>query len=48
MIEEITCFPSISKILGKRGVEYIFGLCGHTDIAVLAAFERKVKMLRKN
>ncbi|WP_027415429.1 thiamine pyrophosphate-binding protein [Aneurinibacillus terranovensis] len=27
------------KYLEKRGVEHIFGLCGHTNIAVLAALE---------
>ena len=25
------------KYLEERGVEYVFGLCGHTNIAVLAA-----------
>jgi acetolactate synthase I/II/III large subunit len=28
------------KFLEDRGVEYIFGLCGHTNIAVLAALEK--------
>src|SRR5947199_8862764 len=28
------------KYLEDRGVEYIFGLCGHTNIAVLAAMEK--------
>ena len=27
------------KYLEHRGVEHIFGLCGHTNIAVLAALE---------
>ena len=27
------------KYLEDRGVEYIFGLCGHTNIAVLSALE---------
>ena len=27
------------KYLVDRGVEYVFGLCGHTNIAVLAEFE---------
>jgi len=28
------------KYLEGRGVEYVFGLCGHTNIAVLAAIEK--------
>lgn len=28
------------KYLERRGVEHIFGLCGHTNIAVLAALEK--------
>ena len=28
------------KYLEDRGIEYIFGLCGHTNIAVLAAMEK--------
>ncbi|MEY4099445.1 MAG: hypothetical protein RL300_616, partial [Pseudomonadota bacterium] len=28
------------KYLEDRGVEYIFGLCGHTNIAVLTALEK--------
>jgi len=28
------------KYLEARGVEYVFGLCGHTNIAVLAAMEK--------
>ena len=28
------------KYLEERGVEYIFGLCGHTNIAVLAALSK--------
>jgi acetolactate synthase I/II/III large subunit len=28
------------KYLEDRGVEYVFGLCGHTNIAVLSAIER--------
>ena len=27
------------KYLVDRGVEYIFGLCGHTNVAVLAELE---------
>jgi hypothetical protein len=27
------------KYLERRGVEHLFGLCGHTNIAVLAAME---------
>ena len=35
------------KYLEARGVEHIFGLCGHTNIAVLAALEksRKIKFV---
>ena len=28
------------KYLEDRGVEHIFGLCGHTNIAVLSAMEK--------
>ena len=28
------------KYLEKRGIEHIFGLCGHTNIAVLSALEK--------
>ena len=27
------------RYLERRGVEHVFGLCGHTNIAVLAAME---------
>ncbi|HEY2884461.1 MAG TPA: thiamine pyrophosphate-binding protein [Rhizomicrobium sp.] len=30
----------VVKYLENRGVEYVFGLCGHTNIAVLAAMEK--------
>src|SRR6187455_1506601 len=34
------------KYLENRGVEYLFGLCGHTNIAVLAALkDSKVKFV---
>jgi acetolactate synthase-1/2/3 large subunit len=34
------------RYLEARGVEYVFGLCGHTNIAVLAALEKsKVKFI---
>jgi len=35
------------KYLEARGVEYVFGLCGHTNIAVLAALSksRKIKFV---
>ncbi|BDG46835.1 thiamine pyrophosphate-binding protein [Parageobacillus sp. KH3-4] len=34
------------KYLENRGVEHIFGLCGHTNIAVLAALEKsKIKFV---
>ena len=29
------------KYLGNRGIEHIFGLCGHTNIAVLTELRRK-------
>ena len=34
------------KYLEDRGVEYLFGLCGHTNIAVLAALkDSKIKFV---
>lgn len=32
------------KYLEKRGIEHIFGLCGHTNIAVLAALSKSEKI----
>ncbi len=32
-----TCAEHIVDFLERRGVEHVFGLCGHTNIAVLAA-----------
>jgi len=32
-----TVAEHIVDFLGRRGVEHVFGLCGHTNIAVLAA-----------
>ena len=32
------------KYLEARGVEHIFGLCGHTNIAVLAALSKSKKI----
>ncbi len=32
------------KYLEARGVEYVFGLCGHTNIAVLAALSKSTKI----
>src|SRR4030095_12220190 len=32
------------KYLEDRGVEHIFGLCGHTNIAVLAALSKSKKI----
>ncbi|KKM09284.1 acetohydroxyacid synthase large subunit [Clostridiales bacterium PH28_bin88] len=32
------------KYLERRGVEHIFGLCGHTNIAVLAALSKSTKI----
>ena len=36
-LKEILVSHQLVKYLGERGVEHIFGLCGHTNIAVLAA-----------
>ncbi len=35
-----TVADHIAKFLVDRGVERVFGLCGHTNISLLAAFER--------
>lgn len=35
-----TASDHIAQFLRDRGVEIVFGLCGHTNISVLAAFER--------
>lgn len=35
-----TAAHHLVKYLEKRGVKHIFGLCGHTNIAVLAALEK--------
>ena len=32
------------RYLEARGVEHIFGLCGHTNIAFLAALEKSKKI----
>ncbi|MEO8675442.1 MAG: thiamine pyrophosphate-binding protein, partial [Casimicrobiaceae bacterium] len=32
------------KYLEARGVEHVFGLCGHTNIAVLAALSKSTKV----
>ena len=32
------------KYLEARGVEHVFGLCGHTNIAVLAALSKSKKI----
>ena len=32
------------KYLEARGIEHIFGLCGHTNIAVLAALSKSKKI----
>ena len=34
----------IVNYLERRGVEYVFGLCGHTVIAMLDAFSRSTKL----
>ena len=31
--------PQLVRYLEARGIEHIFGLCGHTNIAVLTALE---------
>src|SRR5204863_6975926 len=36
-LKEILVSHQLVKYLEERGVEHIFGLCGHTNIAVLAA-----------
>lgn len=36
--------PQLVKYLEARGVEHIFGLCGHTNIAVLAALSKSTKI----
>jgi acetolactate synthase-1/2/3 large subunit len=35
-----TVADHIALFLVDRGVEHVFGLCGHTNISILAAFER--------
>ena len=35
------------KYLEARGVKHIFGLCGHTNIAVLAALSKSITLLRR-
>lgn len=32
--------PQLVKYLEQRGVKHVFGLCGHTNIAMLAALEK--------
>ena len=36
------------KYLEARGVEHIFGLCGHTNIAVLAALAKSQHQVRQH
>ena len=36
----VTAADHIASFLADRGVEVIFGLCGHTNISLLAALER--------
>ena len=36
-----TVADHIARFLADRGVDHIFGLCGHTNISVLAALERQ-------
>ena len=38
-----TVADHIAAFLVDRGVEQVFGLCGHTNISLLAAFERAVR-----
>src|SRR6202000_1359636 len=38
VMEELVS-KQLVKYLADRGVEYVFGLCGHTNIAVLAALD---------
>jgi acetolactate synthase-1/2/3 large subunit len=39
-----TVAHQLVKYLEARGVEHVFGLCGHTNIAVLAALEKSRKI----
>ena len=41
---EISDFAPAGQYLEARGVEYVFGLCGHTNIAVLAALSKSTKI----
>jgi acetolactate synthase-1/2/3 large subunit len=45
-MKDLVC-NQLVRYLETRGVEHIFGLCGHTNIAVLAALEksRKIKFV---
>ena len=36
-LKQILVSHQLVRYLEERGVEHIFGLCGHTNIAVLAA-----------
>lgn len=36
-----TVADHVAAFLAERGVEYVFGLCGHTNISLLAALERR-------
>lgn len=38
---KLTVADHIARFLADRGVEQVFGLCGHTNISVLAALERQ-------
>ena len=35
-----TVADHVARFLTDRGVERVFGLCGHTNISMLAALER--------
>ena len=41
MTDRSTAADHITEFLIDRGVEQLFGICGHTNISLLAAFERR-------
>ena len=36
-----TVADHFARFLADRGVDHVFGICGHTNISLLAAFERQ-------
>ena len=47
MVKELIS-KQLVRYLEHRGVEHVFGLCGHTNIAVLAAMERQPAQVRQH